>query len=85
MNELLMILCYLVTQDQREKMETTLGMITHLLRMSLLCLHPIKMSPLFNLTLILSLKHLTSLQREQLIQSEQVLLKVKVLMVGVIV
>ncbi len=68
-----------------EKMETIFGMITHLLRISLLCLHLIKICPLLNLTLLLSLNPLTSLQREQLLQSEKVPLEVNILEVGVIV
>ncbi len=80
----LMILYQLVTQDQREKMEMILGMITHFFIMSLLRLHPIGISPLLNLTPLLSLKPLTSLQQDQLLQREQVLLELKILMFRVI-
>ncbi len=63
-----MILHQLVTQDQREKMETIFDIwITHLLRMSLSLLRMLKMCPLLNLILLLSLKPLTFLQREQLL------------------
>ncbi len=69
MNPLLMILHQIVTQDQKEKMEIIFAIwITHLLRTSLPRLHQLKMYPLLNLILLLSLKPLTLLQREQLLQ-----------------
>ena len=73
----MVILCHLVTQDQREKMQMipviwTTRLLNMTLRMSTSSVALLEMCPPLNLTLLLPLKLLTFLQRELPIQRELV-------------